>query len=72
MKTSGVSRERLYTADEVGEYLRLHERTVRRLIASRKLRGFKVGKTWMVTDSDIARYLEEKRQEADQVKERVG
>lgn len=46
--------QRLLTAREVAEILRVSERTVRRLIAERKLRVARIGRSVRVTPNAVA------------------
>jgi len=43
----------ILTAEEVAEYLRIHPYTVRRLVRSGKLPGFKVGGQWRFKKEEI-------------------
>ncbi|HZS79172.1 MAG TPA: helix-turn-helix domain-containing protein [Ktedonobacteraceae bacterium] len=53
-------------AEEVGEMLRIHPRTVIRLANQGELPGFKVGGQWRFKRQDIEDYIEEqKRQRTD-------
>jgi excisionase family DNA binding protein len=47
----------LLTTEEVAELLRVHENTVRQLIASGKLPATKVGRAWRVKKADVQAYL---------------
>lgn len=49
---------------QVQQRLRVSERTVFNLIKRGKLTGFKVGREWRFTESDIDAYIERQRQEA--------
>ena len=46
-------KENIFTAEEVAEYLRIHPYTVRRLVRTGKLPGFKVGGQWRFRKDDI-------------------
>lgn len=51
------------TVQEVAEYLRVNQRTVYRLAATRKLPSFKVGSNWRFKRSDIERWITEQLEE---------
>jgi excisionase family DNA binding protein len=48
---------RLHTVDETAELLRVCSKTVRRLIASGKLRAQRVGSRYRLAEADIRAYL---------------
>jgi excisionase family DNA binding protein len=47
----------LMTCEEAATYLRLHARTVGRLLAQGKLPGVKVGRQWRLRRADLDAYL---------------
>ncbi len=47
----------LLTCDEAAAYLRLHPRTVGRLLKARTLPGVKVGSQWRLRRADLDAYL---------------
>jgi len=50
--------DELLTITQTAEYLRISDKTVRRLIKDDKLAASKVGeRVWRVKESDIAKYL---------------
>ena len=49
------------TLKEVAEYLKLAEKTAYRLAAEGKLPGFKAGGSWRFKQSDIEKWIEEKK-----------
>ena len=54
-------REPIYlTVDEVAEQLRVHRRTVRRLLVARRLPGLKVGRGWRVPAQAMRELLDGK------------
>jgi excisionase family DNA binding protein len=53
--------ERVYTTEEVAEALRVSVFTVRRLLNSGRLQGFKVGKDWRITEGDLEAFIEASR-----------
>lgn len=50
--------EKLYTVNDVAEYLNLTTRTIQNYIKRGTLAGSKVGKGWRFTEQDIKDYLE--------------
>lgn len=52
---------RTYTGREIAEILRIHPRSVARLIRRGELGGFKVGRMWRVTEQDLEKFIEERR-----------
>ncbi len=52
---------KLHTIAETAEILQTSERTVQRLIASKKLRAHYIGRLVRIADADIAALLEETR-----------
>ena len=54
----------LLTISQTADYLRLSDKTVRRLISNQKLAAYKVGeRVWRVKESDIVNYLKERSNE---------
>ena len=51
----------IMTLREVAEYLKLAEKTAYRLVAEGKLPGFKVGGSWRFKESDIEKWIDEKK-----------
>lgn len=49
----------ILTVAQAAEYLKVCEKTVRRLIASKELSASKVGKSWRIQKIDIEKYLVE-------------
>jgi excisionase family DNA binding protein len=47
----------LMTCEEAATYLRLHPRTVGRLLGQGKLPGVKVGRQWRLRRTDLDAYL---------------
>lgn len=50
--------ERLLTAEEVAERLRLAPFTVRRMIRRGRIRAYKVGRAWRVPEEAVLEYLQ--------------
>ncbi|HEY9135109.1 MAG TPA: helix-turn-helix domain-containing protein [Pseudomonadales bacterium] len=53
--------DQILTLKEVAAYLKLAEKTAYKLAAEGKLPGFKVGGSWRFKESDIERWIEEKK-----------
>ena len=53
---------KLYNVDELCEILRVHFHTIRKLLISKELKGFKVGREWRVTQKDLEEYIENGKQ----------
>lgn len=51
----------LMTIAQAAEYLKVCDKTVRRLIARQELAASKVGKSWRIQKADIDKYLSETR-----------
>ena len=51
----------LMTIAEAAEYLKVCDKTVRRLITRQELTASKVGKSWRIQKTDIDKYLSETR-----------
>ena len=49
----------MLTVAQAAEYLKVCDKTVRRLIAKRELVASKVGNSWRIQKVDIDKYLEE-------------
>lgn len=49
----------ILTVAQAAEYLKVCEKTVRRLIAKQELAASKVGKSWRIQRTDIDKYLNE-------------
>lgn len=47
----------ILTVAQAAEYLKVCDKTVRRLIAKKELAASKVGKSWRIQKEDIDRYL---------------
>ena len=53
--------DEIMTLKEVAEYLKLAEKTAYRLAAEGKLPGFKAGGSWRFKNSDIEKWIEDKK-----------
>lgn len=49
----------IFTVAQAAEYLKVCEKTVRRLISKQELVASKVGRSWRIQKVDIDRYLSE-------------
>jgi excisionase family DNA binding protein len=57
--------EKLLNIKEVQEALGISESTIFRLMKSRKLQGFKVGREWRFQEKDIDAFIARQRQQAE-------
>lgn len=48
-----------YYLDEVADYFKVNERTVRRWIKSGKLEAMKWGGRWLITETDIKEFMKQ-------------
>jgi excisionase family DNA binding protein len=53
-----MERKMVYTLEEVAEILKVSVQTIRKLIAEKKLRAFRVGGQWRVRKEDLDKYIE--------------
>jgi putative molybdopterin biosynthesis protein len=53
------------TIEEVARRLRVHERTVQRLLDRKELKGYKVGRVWRVDLPDLEDYVRRQKAVAD-------
>lgn len=49
--------ERVLTAEEVADYLKINIRTVYKLLESGELRGIKVGRIWRIAESAVNEFV---------------
>lgn len=49
----------LHTVTKLASLINRHPATIRRMIKKDKLKGFKVGKAWVVADKEYKRFIEE-------------
>jgi excisionase family DNA binding protein len=52
----------IFTIKELSSYLKLSEKTAYRLVAERKIPGFKVGGSWRFRKSEIDQWTKEQGQ----------
>lgn len=57
----------LLNAKEVQERLGISESTLFRLLKSKELKGFKVGRVWKFEESDINNFIERQRRKAEEL-----
>jgi len=50
-----------YTTEEVAEMLKVHQKTIRAMIKSKRLQAVKVGQEYRITDEQIRDYIEENK-----------
>jgi len=50
-----------YTTEEVADILKVHVKTVREMIKSKRLQAVKVGKEYRITDDQMRQYVEENK-----------
>ena len=60
--------ETLLNIEQVAEQLQVSTRTVRRLMEKDDIKGFRVGKRWRFTQSEVDAYV--KRQQDDETEKR--
>jgi excisionase family DNA binding protein len=56
-----MARENIYTLQEVAEWLKVTDQSVRRWIKDGKLSAYKLGHDWRIAESDVLTFLEERR-----------
>ena len=52
---------RLLTIQDVAGFLRIDPKSVRRLVTSKRLAAYKVGRQWRITERDLWIFLAERR-----------
>jgi excisionase family DNA binding protein len=57
----GWSPKPLHDISAIARRLRLSEKTVRRLIASKKLRAYRIGRQFRISEEDYIRFLDARR-----------
>ena len=50
--------EKILTAEEVAEYLKVNIRTVYKLLESGELRGRKIGRIWRISESAVNDFVQ--------------
>ena len=58
---NGSSGRTLLTIHEVAEFLRIDPKSVRRLVKSKQLAAYKVGRQWRIAERDLWAFLAERR-----------
>ncbi len=53
--------DELFTIAQTAEYLKVCDKTVRRLIKNNELGASRVGNSWRIKRSDIEKYLDENK-----------
>jgi excisionase family DNA binding protein len=56
--------QKLFTVNEVADFLKLDPNVIKRLLREKKLKGFKVtgGNHWRVSETDLQDYINTRRQ----------
>ena len=54
---------RVYTVEEVAEMMKVHPRTVYRMLDQGRLKGFKFGAAWRITQDEVDAILRGERSE---------
>jgi excisionase family DNA binding protein len=67
---SGV--EKLATADELADILRVNVETIRSMARTKKIQGIKIGKSWRFKESDIKRMLDSQKDNSNGGKQEQG
>jgi excisionase family DNA binding protein len=49
--------EKIYSVKELTDYLKLSEKTVLQLLKADKLKGFKAGREWRVTQTELNKFM---------------
>ncbi len=57
--------EKVYTLDELAEFLHVTRRTLYNYIKGGKLKAVKIGREWRVTDEVLKEFLSKGKEEAD-------
>ncbi len=58
---NGSTGRALLTVHDVADFLRIDQKTVRRLVRSKRLAAYKVGRQWRVAENDLWAFLAERR-----------
>jgi excisionase family DNA binding protein len=53
-----MAEDKLLTPPQVAAHLQVNERTVTQWLRKGHLRGFKIGKEWRVSESDLSAFLD--------------
>ena len=56
-----MTEKTLMTVQEVADYLQVDKQTVRKWLASKKLKGHKLGDIWRIDPKDLAAFLNERK-----------
>jgi excisionase family DNA binding protein len=52
--------EKLYTPEQVANYLQVHHLTILRMIKAKKLKALKIGRIYRIPESDLKKFLKNK------------
>lgn len=53
--------EKIYTPEQVANYLQVHHLTVLRLIKAKKIQSFKIGRIYRISESSLNKFLKNKK-----------
>ena len=54
---------KFYTVYDLVVMFDVHPETIRRMLKSGELKGFKMGKGWRITEEEVERYIESLKEE---------
>jgi excisionase family DNA binding protein len=54
-----ITQEKYYTIDEVATTLKVAYLTVYRWIQARKIKAYKIGRSYRITEKELGRFIEE-------------
>lgn len=57
--------EKHYSTEEVSEILGISTYTIREYIRNGSLKGFKIGREWRISESDLQEFLDSKRNDTE-------
>ena len=60
----GKEMEKIFTVEELSEYLKIKPKTIRRYLRDKTINGLKIGYDWRILERDVMDFLEKKRQKA--------
>lgn len=58
---------KFYTVEQVADILQLTEQTVRYMLNDGRLKGFKAGKSWRVTEKDLQNFINAQLQKQNKI-----
>ena len=69
MKLSEIMIRGYMTTKQAGEFLGVNDSRVRQFLLSNRLKGVKIGKTWLVMESSLKRFAKSRDRDRRQKKE---